>query len=77
MVGQLRRLGFERIGDIVDLPRAPLARRFGPELHRRLDQAMGRLREPIEPIRSPALIEAVRQFAEPIGAAENAGAIHR
>jgi protein ImuB len=70
MIDELRRLGFERIVDIVDQPRAPLARRFGPELHRRLDQAMGRLREPIEPIRSPVLIEATRQFAEPIGAAE-------
>jgi protein ImuB len=70
MVDQLRRLGFERVSDIADQPRAPLAQRFGPELHRRLDQAMGSLREPIEPIRAPELIEAKRQFAEPIGAAE-------
>jgi protein ImuB len=70
MVDQLRRLGFERVKDIANQPRAPLAQRFGPELHRRLDQAMGRLREPIEPIRAPELIEAKRRFAEPIGAAE-------
>jgi protein ImuB len=70
MVAHLRRLGFERIGDLADQPRAPLALRFGPELHRRLDQAMGRLREPIEPVRPPELFEVRRLFAEPIGAPE-------
>ena len=70
MVAQLRRLGFERVSDIASQPRAPLTQRFGPELHRRLDQALGRLREPIEPIRAPELIEVRRQFAEPIAAPE-------
>ncbi|WP_291422422.1 DNA polymerase Y family protein [Acidocella sp.] len=70
MVDQLRRLGFERVSDIASQPRGPLTQRFGPELHRRLDQALGRLREPIEPIRAPELIEARWQFAEPIGAPE-------
>jgi protein ImuB len=70
MVDQLRRLGFERVADIVGQPRAPLTQRFGPQLHQRLDQALGRLREPIEPIRTPDVIEAKRQFAEPIGAPE-------
>lgn len=70
MVDQLRRLGFERVSDIASQPRGPLTQRFGPELHRRLDQALGRLREPIEPIRAAELIEARRQFAEPIGAPE-------
>ena len=70
MVEPLRRLGFERIGDIAAAPRAPLAQRFGPELHRRLDQAFGRLREPIEALRAPDVIEASRQFAEPISAPE-------
>ncbi len=70
MVEQLGRLGLERIGDIAKAPRAPLTQRFGAELHRRLDQAFGRRREPIEPLRTPELIEARRHFAEPIGAAE-------
>lgn len=70
MVASLRRLGFERAGDVADKPRAPLALRFGPELHRRLDQATGRLGESIEPVRPPELIEVRRMFAEPIGAAE-------
>jgi protein ImuB len=44
--------------------------RFGPELGRRLDQVMGRIGEPIDPIRPPDLIEVRQVFAEPIGAAE-------
>ena len=63
-------LGFERIGELAAKPRAPLALRFGPELGRRLDQAMGKLSEPIDPVRPPDLIEVRRVFAEPIGAPE-------
>jgi protein ImuB len=70
MVESLRVLGFERIGELDEKPRAPLALRFGPELGRRLDQATGRISEPIDPIRPPDLIEMRRNFAEPIGAAE-------
>jgi protein ImuB len=66
----LRVLGFDRIGELAAKPRAPLALRFGPELGRRLDQAMGRLSEPIVPLRPPDLIEVRRVFGEPIGAAE-------
>jgi len=70
LVDGLRVLGFDRIGDLLAQPRAPLALRFGPELGRRLDQATGRIAEPIEPTRPEALIEVRRAFAEPIGAAE-------
>jgi protein ImuB len=70
IVDALRALGFDRVGDLASKPRAPLALRFGPQLGRRLDQMLGRLAEPIEPIRPPDLIEARRAFAEPIGAAE-------
>jgi protein ImuB len=70
MVRDLRVLGFNRVGDLLAQPRAPLTLRFGPELSRRLDQTTGRLAEPIEPIRPEALIEVRRAFAEPIGASE-------
>ena len=70
MVADLRVLGFERIGDLLAQPRAPLTLRFGPELGRRLDQASGVLSEPIERVQSPDIIEVRRAFAEPIGAAE-------
>jgi protein ImuB len=70
LVDGLRVLGFERIGDLLAQPRAPLALRFGPELGRRLDQATGRIFEPIEPARPDTIVEVRRVFAEPIGAAE-------
>jgi protein ImuB len=70
MVEDLSVLGLALIGELAAKPRAPLTLRFGPELCRRLDQAMGRLSEPIDPVRPPDLIEVRRVFAEPIGAAE-------
>ena len=70
MVESLRALGFERIGELADKPRAPLTLRFGPELGRRLDQVLGRIGEVIDPVRSPDLIEVRQIFGEPIGAAE-------
>jgi protein ImuB len=70
MLESLRVLGFDRIGELADKPRATLALRFGPELGRRLDQAIGRDSELIDPVRAPDLIEARRVFAEPIAAAE-------
>jgi protein ImuB len=47
-----------------------LTLRFGPEVGRRLDQLFGRVAEPIEPLRTPDLVEVSRNFQEPIGAAE-------
>ncbi|MGB7661029.1 MAG: DNA polymerase Y family protein, partial [Pseudolabrys sp.] len=40
-VASLARVGLKRIGDIVDLPRAPLTARFGPDVLRQLDRALG------------------------------------
>ena len=69
-VAGLHTLGFTRIGDLLGQPRAPLARRFGPSLWRRIDQALGAAAEPIEPVRPEGLVEVRRVFAEPIAAAE-------
>ncbi len=69
-VDDLRKLGFERISDLLATPRAPLTLRFGPELGRRLDQATGRTGDPIEPVRTPDIVETQQLFAEPIGAPE-------
>jgi protein ImuB len=69
-VEDLRKLGFERIADLLATPRAPLTLRFGPELGRRLDQATGRTCEPIEPVRPLDIVETQQLFAEPIGAPE-------
>ncbi|WP_140846712.1 DNA polymerase Y family protein [Paracoccus sp. FO-3] len=43
----LARMGLHRIVDLTSLPRAPLARRFGPDLVQRLDQMLGTLPEPV------------------------------
>jgi protein ImuB len=64
-VEALAELGLKRIADLIDLPRAPLAARFG-ELLRRLDQALGREDEPIAPrLPVPAYV-AEQRFSEPI-----------
>jgi len=70
IVDGLHTLGFERVADLEDTPHAPLTQRFGPELVRRLNQAMGRASEVFEPVRSPELVEVRRPFGEPIGAPE-------
>lgn len=44
-------LGLRTVGDVLQLPRTELPSRFGPLLLRRIDQALGRLAEPIEPVR--------------------------
>ncbi|MBJ2150171.1 DNA polymerase Y family protein [Paracoccus sp. IB05] len=43
----LTRLGLNRIVDLTNVPRAPLARRFGADLLLRLDQALGTQVEPV------------------------------
>ncbi len=70
MLQALHRLGFERIGALADAPRAPLARRFGPMLLLRLDQAFGRVAEPIVPVVPPEIIQHRIPFAEPLLTAE-------
>ena len=57
MIGALHVLGFERIGDLLAQPRAPLTLRFGPQLGRRIDQAVGALSAPIDPLRPDELIQ--------------------
>jgi protein ImuB len=62
----MRRLGFKRIGELVDQPRAPFAARFEPEFLRRLDQALGRAPEPLVPVVPPPVYHARAMFLEPI-----------
>ncbi|MDQ6436627.1 DNA polymerase Y family protein [Mesorhizobium sp. LHD-90] len=70
IVDGLRVLGFERVGDLLAQPRAPMTLRFGPELGRRLDQALSILNEPIDPLRPAEIVEVRRSFGEPIAAAD-------
>lgn len=62
----LARVGLKRIADVADLPRAPLAARFGADLLRQLDRALGREREPLTPLLPLPPYLAEQRFAEPI-----------
>jgi protein ImuB len=62
----LRRLGFKTVGSLLDKPRAPFAARFPTELLRRVDQALGRIDEPLVPIVAPPVYHALRYLIEPI-----------
>jgi len=62
----LRRLGVERIGQLMAMPRAPLVRRFGAALVTRLHQALGDLPEPLDPVIPQEAIARTQRFAEPI-----------
>ncbi|MEO0342762.1 MAG: DNA polymerase Y family protein [Pseudomonadota bacterium] len=67
----LGRVGLRRISDLLDLPRATLSRRFGADVLRRLDQAVGVTPEPISPS-APQVHFATRlSFPEPIGLSED------
>jgi len=62
----LDRLGLKRIGQLIGKPRAPLAARFGAELVRRLDQALGAEDEVLSPRRPAPRLSVERRFAEPL-----------
>ncbi len=66
-VTALQRLGLRRISDLTAAARAPLARRFGPGLLTRLDQALGHVPEAISPEPEPPHYAARLSFPEPIG----------
>ncbi len=67
VVDRLMRLGLRRVGDIMGLPRAALARRFGADTLRRLDQAMGLEPEPVSPARPPMHFAVRLTLPDPIG----------
>ncbi|RFB87246.1 DNA repair protein [Rhizobium leguminosarum bv. trifolii] len=76
-VDALKKLGLKYIGDVIDAPRAPLTRRFGPGLLLRLDQALGREEEPVSPRRPVASLSAESRLIEPIGTEEQILAVTR
>jgi protein ImuB len=69
-LGAAHRLGLERIGALIAMPRAPLQRRLGETVLLRLDQALGRVPEPFEPIVPEEAPAVLLRFLEPIASAE-------
>jgi protein ImuB len=74
-VVSLARVGLKQIGDIADLPRAPLTARFGSEVLRQLDRALGHEPEPLTPRLPVAPYVAEQRFVEPIAREEDILAI--
>jgi protein ImuB len=68
-----RRVGLAKVGDVLAMPRAPLGRRLGRVFLDRLDQALGRLAEPVDPVVPSDAPFAFLRFAEPIVTAEAIG----
>lgn len=67
----LARVGLARIADLVHLPRAPLARRFGAGLVLRLDQALGAQAEPVAAEQDAPHFGVRMTLPEPIGKQED------
>lgn len=67
----LARVGLARIADLAHLPRAPLARRFGPGLVLRLDQALGVQGEPVAAEPDAPHFGMRMTLPEPIGKQED------
>jgi protein ImuB len=65
-VALLATLGITRVGQLATLPRSALLARFGPDLLRRFDQAMGRVDEIITARRLPPEYAADFTFEAPI-----------
>jgi protein ImuB len=61
----LRRLGLKSVSSLLDKPRAPLAARFNGGLLRRLDQALGRIDEPLVPVTAPPVYHSLNYLLEP------------
>ncbi len=67
----LARLGLRQIGDLAGIPRATLARRFGRDVVRRLDQASGVEPEPITPSHPEDYFAVRLTLPDPIGLEED------
>lgn len=70
LVTTLRRLGFERISHLSRIPRALLARRFGPLPGLRLDHAHGHVHETLRPLLPEHTLQRRLAFLEPLITAE-------
>jgi len=71
VVTRLERLGLRQIRELAATPRAPLTRRFGPEVLLRLDQALGHSPEQISPEAEPPHYGVRMTLPDPIGLSDD------
>jgi protein ImuB len=67
----MRRLGYRRLGELMDQPRAPFAARFETDVLLQLDRALGRTPEPLICVVPPPAYRVQAQFVEPIFSQEH------
>jgi protein ImuB len=70
LAGTLRHLGLCTIGQVMRLPREVLPARFGPMLLKRIDQALGRIAEPLVAIKHQEKVQARMDFDGTVGSLE-------
>lgn len=75
VLAQLQQVGLTWIGQLAGLPPAALASRFGSEVCRRLDQAWGRLAEPLTVHRPLPPIEVRQELEHPTSRREEVLAV--
>ena len=70
-VERMRKVGLDTVRDVASQPSAPLTKRYGLELGRRLNQALGFASDPITRVLPAGVIQVERAFSlEPISAPE-------
>ncbi len=70
-VARLAQVGLRRIGDLLAMPRAPVAARFGAQVMHRLSQALGLTAETIHVRHKPAPYRFRLDWAEPLRRVED------
>ena len=71
VITSLNRLGLRRVENLMDQPRAAIARRFGKGTIYRMDQALGVAPEPISPAKQSLHLACRLTLPEPIGLIED------
>ena len=65
-IDALHGIGWKRIGELIELPRDQLARRFGPDLTTYLERLLGECADPRGPYRAPALYHRSLELTAPV-----------
>ncbi len=70
-IAGLKSVGLRTVAMVMEAPRAPIVRRFGPQVVLRLDQALGSVDEAISPRLPVPPLSVERRLAEPVDRMED------